>query len=178
MDAGLVRRADNFPDAPSGDSIALAKELWARYADQFKPEAVSLTTGKPTTCSHALPPHPMHLANDGYASDPGSFWATDVNQHPEPAWWQVDLEQPTTVGRVVVVGYYGDARYYGFTVETSLDGQTWSTVADRRDNQEPATSEGYTCTFTPHPVRYLRITQTHNSANSGRHLVEVMAFEK
>ncbi len=166
-----------FPDAPSGDSIALAKELWTRYADQFKPDALSLTTGKPTTCSHALSPHPMHLANDGYASDPGSFWATDVNSHAEPAWWQVDLQQPTTVGRVVVVGYYGDARYYGFLIETSLDGQTWTTLADRRDNQEPATPEGYTCSFAPQPVRYLRITQTHNSANSGRHLVEVMAFE-
>ncbi len=35
---------------------------------------------------------------------------------------------------------------------------------------------GTTCTFEPRPIRYLRITQTHNSANSGRHLVEVMAF--
>jgi alpha-N-acetylglucosaminidase len=171
-------QSTSFPDRPRGDSVALAKELWARYADQFKPDALSLTTGKPTACSHALPSHPKHLANDGHVSDPGSFWATDVNQHAEPAWWQVDLEEPVTIGRVVVVGYYGDARYYGFTVETSLDGQSWTTAADRRDNREPSTADGYTCTFTPHPVRYLRITQTHNSANSGRHLVEVMAFER
>lgn len=54
----------------------------------------------------------------------GRHWATDVAQlnDPEP-WWQVDLEQPTTVARVVVIGYYGDRRYYGFTVETSLDGR-------------------------------------------------------
>ncbi|MHB8901237.1 MAG: alpha-N-acetylglucosaminidase TIM-barrel domain-containing protein [Thermoguttaceae bacterium] len=167
-----------YVDTPSGDAVALAGELWARYSGQFTPDAVSLTTGKPATCSHALPAYPAHLANDGYASDPGSFWATDVQQHPEPAWWQVDLESPVTVGRVVVVGYYGDPRNYGFTVETSLDGQTWTTVAARRDNREPATAEGYTCTFTPRPVRYLRVTETHNSANSGRHLVEVMAFDK
>lgn len=167
-----------FPAQPSGDSVALSKKLADRYADAFKPDALSLTTGKPTTCSHALPPYPAHLANDGHAADPGSFWATDTNQHAEPAWWQVDLEEPMTVGRVVVVGYYGDARYYGFTIETSLDGKTWTTVADRRENKEPSTAEGYTCTFPPSSVRYLRVTQTHNSANSGRHLVEVMAFEK
>ena len=93
-------------------------------------------------------------------------------------WWQVDLEQPTTVGRVVVFGYYGDVRYYGFTVELSLDGQSWEVVADRRDNKEPSTSQGYTCRFTPCTARFIRIRQPHNSANTGRHLVEVAAFKE
>lgn len=90
----------------------------------------------------------------------------------------MDLEQETTVGRVVAVGYCGDDRYYGFTVELSKDGQQWALVGDRRDNKEPSTNQGYSCRFEPQPARYLRVTQTHNSANSGRHLVEVMAFEK
>ncbi len=167
-----------FPSQPSGDSVALSKKLADRYGGAFKPDAVSLTTGKPTACSHSLPAYPKHLANDGHAADVGSFWATDVNQHSEPAWWQVDLEEPTTVGRVVVIGYYGDARYYGFTVETSVDGKAWTTVADRRENKEPSTADGYVCKFPPHSVRYVRVTQTDNSANSGRHLVEVMAFGK
>jgi hexosaminidase len=86
-----------------------------------KPNAVSLTTGKPATCSHALPPHPAKLANDGRSDDTGSYWATNVKLHPNDGWWQVDLKEPTTVGRVVVVGYYGGNRYYGFTVETSVE---------------------------------------------------------
>ena len=40
--------------------------------------------------------------------------------------------QLTDVGRVVVVGFYGDERYYGFSVETSLDGEQWTVVADHR----------------------------------------------
>ncbi len=154
----------------------------ARYeetADWLKPDAASLTTGKPATCSHALGSHGARLANDGFADSTGSYWATDVVIHKaDAAWWQVDLEKPTTVGRVVVVGYYGDRRYYGFTVETSLDGKTWDTVADRRDNKEPSAAKGYTCRFDPRQVRYLRVTQTANSANTGRHLVEVMAYEE
>jgi len=143
-----------------------------------KPNAVSLTTGKPVTCSHALESHPADLANDGRSNDTNRYWATDVRMHPGKAWWQVDLGKPTTVGRVVVVGYYRDKRYYGFTVETSLDGETWKMAADLRTNKKPATAKGDTCTFPPRQVRYLRVTQTHNSANPGRHLVEVMAYEK
>jgi len=116
------------------------------------------------------------LANDGWSNWTDAFWATDVTKDPEP-WWQVDLEQPASVGQVVVVCYYGDQRFYGFTVETSLDGTAWDMVADRRDNREPSTAEGYTCRFPPQRVRYIRIRQTHNSANTGRHLVEVLAFK-
>jgi hypothetical protein len=153
-------------------------ELYEETCDWAKPNAVSLTTGKSATCSHALSRHPAQLANDGRSNDTDSYWATDVQRHAGDAWWQVDLEKPTSVGRIVVVGYYGDNRYYGFTVETSTDGEEWDMVADRRDNTAPATENGYTCRFTPRQVRYIRVTQTSNSANTGRHLVEVMAFEK
>ena len=152
--------------------------IYKQTSDWAKPNVPSLTTGKPVTCSHALPPHPANLANDGRNDDTDSFWATDVQQHPGKAWWQVDLQKSTVVGRVVVVGYYGDKRYYGFTVETSADGKKWDMAADQRDNRKPSTKDGYTCRFKPRPARYIRVMQTHNSANPGRHLVEVMAYEQ
>ena len=152
--------------------------LYKRNYDWARPNAVSLTTGKPATCSHALAANPANLANDGRSNDTGSYWATDIAGHELGAWWQVDLEKAVMVGRVVVVGFYGDRRYYGFTVETSLDGKTWNLAADLRDNKELSTRQGYTCRFDPRPVRYIRVTQTSNSANTGRHLVEVMAYDK
>ena len=168
---------ETYPTEPKGDSVAVAQRLWKRYQNGLKPSAVSLTTGKPVTCSHALPGHGAHLANDGSSDNTNGYWATDVTQDPE-AWWQVDLEKPTWVGRVVVIGYFGDERYYGFTIEASLDGRSWTMLADRRANQEPATARGYICSFERRKVRYLRVTQTYNSANTGRHLVEVMAFSE
>ena len=140
------------------------------------PAPKNLTTGKPVTCSFALPGMDAGLANDGMI-DTESYWGTDVTQD-KAAWWQVDFEKPTQVGRVVVIGYYGDNRYYGFTVEGSLDGKTWDMLADRRDNTVPSTSKGYECQCEPRAIRYLRVIQTANSANSGRHLVEVLAYEK
>ncbi len=169
---------ETYPIHTKGNSVKVAQRLWTKYHDAIKPlkpNAPSLTTDKPVTCSHALPEYGPRLANDGWSHNTHAFWATDVTQDPD-TWWQVDLETPTKVGRVVVVGFFGDERSYGFTVQGSLDGQSWEMLADRRDNQEKATARGYTCRFAPRQCRYLRITQTRNSANTGRHLVEVMAF--
>ena len=49
---------------------------------------------------------------------------------------------------------------------------------DRRKNTELSTADGITCQFPPRAARYIRVTVTSNSANTGRHLVEVLAFEK
>ena len=153
------------------------EEILKRYESyqQKHGKMQSLTTGKAASCSYALPSFSAQLANDGYADDTDSYWATDVTKNPT-AWWQVDLEKPTQVARVIVIPYFGDQRYYGFTIETSLDGIQWKLVADKRDNREIATSKGYPCQFNPHQVRYIRINQTSNSANTGRHLVEVLAY--
>ena len=167
----------SYPTEPRGDSVAVARKLWKKYAKAVTPlpAAISLTTGKPVACSFSLGPYPPHLANDGRKADTDRYWATDVTRDKD-AWWQVDLEEPVEVSRVVVVGYYGDERFYDFAVETSLDGQEWKMAADRRNNKEPSTADGYTCSFEPRSVRYIRVTMTANSANTGRHLIEVMAF--
>ena len=171
----VVQRADQKKRWDLPTVLALYKEM----ADWLKADAESLTTGKPVTCSHAMDPFPARLANNGFAGSTDSFWATDIVKHKaDAAWWQVDLEKNMTVGRIVIIGYYGDKRYYGFTVETSLDGKIWKMMADRRDNKEFSTAKGYTCRFDPRQVRYIRVTQTANSANTGRHLVEVMAYKE
>jgi alpha-N-acetylglucosaminidase len=170
---------ESYPTRTRGDAIQVSHRLWEKYhlelARLYAPEEPNLATGKPATCSSALPGHGAALANDGKRSSTESYWATDVHNDKDP-WWQVDLEAPVKVGRVVVVGYYGDQRYYGFTVEASNDGKQWELAADRRDNRGLSTRAGYTCRFAPREARYLRVRQTHNSANTGRHLVEVMAY--
>ena len=147
-----------------------------RVSTDDYPNVKSLTTGKPATASDVLGEHHAKYANDGVRNVPRSFWACDVAGKSEPPWWMVDLEQSTDVERVVVVCYYADVRYYGFFVEGSLDGKNWTTLADFRDNKKSSTIDGYDCRFAKQSVRYLRVTQTHNSANTGRHLIEVMAF--
>jgi alpha-N-acetylglucosaminidase len=68
---------ETYPTEPSGDSVAVAKRLWKKYHEAFKPNATSLTTDKPVTCSHALPGHAACLANDGWSNNTNAYWATD-----------------------------------------------------------------------------------------------------
>jgi alpha-N-acetylglucosaminidase len=173
-----TRSTSDYPAEPKGNAVELSQRLFDKYGSVFRQrDAISLTTDKPATCSHALPAYPAALANDGMAGDTDSYWATDTHAAAE-TWWQVDLQKATTVSRVVLVFYYGDERRYGFTVQTSLDGRHWETVVDRRDSPEASSSAGVECRFSSREVRYLRVDVTSNSANSGRHLVEVMAYDK
>ncbi len=170
-----------YPDQPQGDSVLTSQRMWRKYRDACRkvdaPDHASLSTGKPTRCSSYLANYLPSFANDGRTRDTNAFWATDTAIDKEP-WWQVDLEKPMEVGRVVIVSYYGDERYYGFVIETSLDGEKWDVVADRRDNRKQSTRAGYACRFPPRRARLIRVKMTHNSANTGRHLVEVMVYAK
>jgi hypothetical protein len=172
---------ESYPTRPRGDAVRIARRLHAKYGPELakasEPDVPSLTTGKPARCSTALPGFPASLANDGRARNTDRYWATDVNNDPDP-WWQVDLLEATRVGRVVVVGYFGDDRFYGFTVEGTVDGERWEMLADLRGNRLPSGRDGYECRFPPREIRHLRIRPTSNSANTGRHLVEVMAFKE
>jgi len=198
--AEWTHKTNRFTTTPDGNTVRLARVLLEKYKHEFTdktelhqflqemgqpvkynpddyPPVTSLTTGKPVTCSDQLPPYPPALANDGIRNNPNAYWACNADADGS-AWWQVDLESPEEVARVVVVCYYGDSRYYGFLVEGSQDGQNWTMLADQRHNYSRSTINGYECRFEPQRIRYLRVTQTSNSANIGRHLVEVMAFGK
>ena len=79
--------------------------------------------------------------------------------------------------RVVTYWDHGDGkRAYQYRVSVSRDGQQWDTVADRSDNDKPATAAGELLSFAPRRARHVRIEMLRNSANIGVHLVEVMVF--
>ena len=65
----LVVRTDQRKRWDFPAIVALYRETY----DWTKPNAVSLSTGKPATCSHALSAFPAQLANDGCSNDtPGA----------------------------------------------------------------------------------------------------------
>ena len=165
---------ESYPVEPRGDSVAVAAKLCVevrqcvppqrrqpddRQADDLFARPAPASRTWPTTAGATGPARSGRRMSRRIQTLGGkSIWSSQRR-----------------LARMVVVCYYGDARFYGFTVETSLDGKTWDVVADRQDNRELATAEGYTCRFPPRSVRHIRVRQTHNSANTGRHLVEVMA---
>jgi len=121
------------------------------------------------TASASLPQYPPARAIDGNASDLQSSWQTD----PYPAWLQIDLRKLRVIKAVRLYLYWGGGRYYQYTLDVSADGETWSTVGDRRANTTPSTPKGDRFEFEPKKVRLIRVNMLHHSLNRGVHVVEV-----
>ena len=140
------RRATRSP--PPG---ALLAKYQPAIRKSLEPEAPSLTTGKPVSCSTRCRPYPARLANDGRRGQHGAVLGHRCERRQgrvvagglrasRPPWaasWSSAIS--ATPG------------YYGFTVEVSTDGQRWELVADRRDNKEPSTRRGLHLRFPPRP---------------------------
>lgn len=95
-----------------------------------------------------------------YANDDnnGTLW------RPKTAgeeWIEIDLEKSTDITRIWTQFEYATS-YYQYIIETSLDGKTWKTFADRRNNTiagSPMIDTGKA------KARYVRLTVTGNEKN-------------
>lgn len=162
----------DLPKPKPSDLVTSTRKL-LELCSQLKPVVTpaGIAVGKPTTDSG----HTEQGADPGKAVDGrigGGYWAAN----PYPQWWQVDLQAAETIDRVQVVTYSGDGRYYQYTVQTSLDGKSWTTVVDFSKNTEVASGRGTTHKFAPVSARYVRVNMLFNSANVGVHLREVRVF--
>ena len=167
---GTLRpRAVIFDDA-SGEPISgyvLGPKLAYREFER------SLSTGKPVTASGVKnEKEKAEFAADGWA-DISMFWGTI----PAPQWWQVDLQAECMIGRIQVIPYWDNVRYYQYTVEASTDGKDWRRVVDASTNAVSGTEKGYTHTFDAVKARYVRVNMLKNSDNPAVHLVEVRVYE-
>lgn len=158
---------------PHSSTPAKAARALLKAGQAFENSTVDrgIAVGKPVTSDGgtegtAVPA----LITDGRAS--GRFWAAG----PGPHWVQIDLEKPTSISKIQIFPYVDGTRYYQYTVQISLDGETWQTVADFSKNTDPSPRRGFTHTFETAKTRYIRVNMTHNSANPSMHLYEVRVF--
>ncbi len=153
-------------------NVAERRAEYVRRFGNMGPETTGIAVGKPVTASASLGEYPPELTTDGVADRQQSSWQTD----PYPAWLQIDLQEPTVINRIHVFPYWGNRRYYRYTVEVSRDGNAWHRVADMSDNRTPATAKGDDHEFEPQTARYVRVNMSYHSLNRGVHLVEVRVF--
>ncbi len=149
---------------------------WSATFEQVDYDPTNITFGKPVTVSGEQYESLPKYAVDGVVQVKPfahTYWAAQ----PAPQWIQVDLEQPVALSAVQVFTYWDEQRHYQYTVEVSIDGTTWTQVADMSANDKPATSAGVRHAFDPVTARYIRVTMLRSSANPGLHIVEIRAFE-
>ncbi|HWA82135.1 MAG TPA: alpha-N-acetylglucosaminidase TIM-barrel domain-containing protein [Fimbriimonadaceae bacterium] len=140
----------------------------ARFAE---PPGNLARQGKATDDGHTEPGGSPQNAIDG---DMDTYWAAS----PSPCQWKLDLGAVHPIKTIQLFPYWGDGRYYQFTVEVSADGEKWSTVVDQSKNEQPSTAAGQKSVLAaPVSARYLRVNMLRNSANVGVHLVEVRVYE-
>ena len=92
------------------------------------------SVGKPAWASSDAAKAPAAWANDGKTL---TRWAAGSKDYPQ--WWTVDLGGAKNVTGVKTA-WYGNKRAYQYVIETSLDGTTFTPVADRTANRVKGTT--------------------------------------
>ncbi len=137
----------------------------------------NLTTGKPATASRTGSGEVPEFAVDGMVEVKSAFDPTFWGSAPYPQWWMVDLEKTANLKEIHLYTFWGDGRYYQYTIEGSIDGEKWAVLVDASGNTAAADEKGYKHTFKPTAARYIRVNMLKNSNNQGVHIVEVRAYE-
>ena len=105
----------------------------------------------------------VKYAADGSPSE-GYMW---VSQNADGTGWvQLDFKETYQISRYVIrhaeaAGYGPELNSRDFTVETSLDGETWTTAGTYANNTSPVTE----ATITPIEARYVRVNVTNGGAD-------------
>jgi hypothetical protein len=114
--------------------------------------------GLPTSASSSQEGYLPPSGHDGLTS---TRWAAGSRSYPQ--WWMVDLGSATVVTGVRTDWYSGTKRgAYRYRVETSLDGVTFSTAANRSKNR----TKGVTSDAMSVSARYVRIQVLGSSVST------------
>ena len=90
-----------------------------------------------------------------------------------PCEFVVTLPKVCLLREIRLLLWDGDARFYRYAVDTSLDGKTYQLVADRSAGQWRSWQ---THSFPPRPVKTIRLRGLYDSSNSQFHAVELEAY--
>jgi chitodextrinase len=127
-----------------------------------------LALNKAVTVSSYSDPNVPSLAVDG---DLSTRWAQGLGL-PDPSWIQVDLGSVQSVKSIVTT--FELTNGYKYRLESSVDGNTWSTFDD---HTAVATTDRTNYAFAAAPVqaRYLKLTITGSNWNGGS-IYELQAY--
>ncbi|GAA4108323.1 hypothetical protein GCM10022393_04300 [Aquimarina addita] len=133
-------------------------------------ERNNIAFNKPSTSSKSTIDNPNTMATDNIFSL-DNWWGT----FPQDQWWQVDLMDSYKINEITITNYYGDNRYYHYSVEASQNGVDWEQIILKKDNSI-ATKAGNTFYFDDLSAKFLKVNMLQNSANNAVHIVEFRVY--
>jgi F5/8 type C domain len=119
-----------------------------------------------------------------FSTDPSMGWSSDSElsvDHTE--WVTVDLGEVAQVGRVDLLPRNYDGRDIGrgfpvdFTIETSVDGETWEPAAAESSFAQPTGFDVPTWSFDSRDARFVRVTGTSLRQTDGGYRMQLAEIE-
>lgn len=152
----------------------------------------NLAVGAPTTVSSSWEEDRFlqQGVTDGarFSTDPSMGWSSDSQLDVDHAEWvEIDLGEASAVSRVDLLPRNYDGRDIGrgfpidFTIETSVDGETWMPAATAAGYAQPTGFDVPSWSFESRDARYVRVTGTSLRQTDGGYrmqLAEVEVFDR
>ena len=167
-DAGpdkLVALKESLDALSPGNVSIVRADHWFSYYNEAHhlPFNITLLQDMEITSSPTRVSVNVKYAANGSPSQ-GYMWISKTNDGT--GWVQLDFKETYEISRYVVRhaeagGLDAELNSRDFTVETSLDGETWTTVGTHTGNTSPVTDVA----ITPVEARYVRVNVTHGGTD-------------
>ena len=154
----LIALKDRLNALSPGNVKIVRADHWFSYYSESRHLPFNITLLEDMEITSSPAKTNVKYAANGSPSD-GYIW---VSQNADGMGWvQLDFKEPFQISRYVIRhaeagGLDPQLNSRDFTVETSLDGETWLTIGTHTGNVSPVTDES----ITPVEARYVRLNVT------------------
>ena len=155
----LIALKDRLNALSPGNVNIVRADHWFSYYNEAHHLPFNLTLLQEMDITSSPSKTSVKYAANGSPSD-GYMWISKTAEGT--GWVQLDFKEPYQISRYVVRhaeagGLEPQLNSRDFTVEASLDGETWTTVGTHQGNIAPVTD----ASITPVEAQYLRVTVTN-----------------
>ena len=165
-DAGpdkLVALKSKLNELSPNNVMIVRADHWFSYYNEAHHLPFNLTMLQNMSVTSSSARTNVKLAADGSPSE-DYMWISRAKNGT--GWVQMNFKEPYQISRYVVrhaeaAGLEPQLNSRDFTIETSLDGETWTTVGTHTANSSPVTD----VTITPVEAQYLRVNVTNGGTD-------------
>ena len=159
----LIALKDKLNALSPGNVNIVRADHWFSYYNEAHHLPFNITMLQDMVITSSPAKTNVKFAADGSPSE-GYIWISQTTDGT--GWVQLDFKETYRISRYVVrhaeaAGLDPGLNSRDFTIETSLDGETWITAGTYQDNFSPVTE----ATITPIDARYVRVNVTNGGTD-------------
>jgi hypothetical protein len=159
----LIALKDRLDELSPGNVRIVRADHWFSYYNEAHHLPFNITMLQDLEITSSPAKTNVKYAANGSPSE-GNIWISQTADGT--GWVQLDFKEPYQISRYVVrhaeaAGLEPQLNSRNFTIETSLDGETWTTVGTHTNNTAPVTEAN----ITPIEARYVRVNVTNGGTD-------------